>query len=194
MRPDRPETLAAKVAAALDRIARAERVLRQAAATEAGLTPLQVDLLATIADGQPPSPYVSALAAELGVTQPTLTESARAAEAKGLVERHPDPDDARRSVLGITPQGREVVGRTRRVDHHLIDAIAALPQATQERALEILLEVIASLVDRGAITVARTCLTCTYHRLDGSTHHCTLLNADLPVAELRVNCPEHLAM
>ena len=73
----------------------------------------------------------------------------------------------------------------------LAEAIGQLPQQVQEATLEALLTVIARLVDDGTITVARTCITCRFHRHDGVSHHCNLLGIDLPTRELRVNCPEH---
>lgn len=193
MKPDRPAGLAAKVAAALDRLARARRIHRQAIATDHGLTPLQVELLVAIADGPPPAPLVGLLATELGVAQPTVTDSLRALERKGLVARHRDATDARRAPARLTATGRAVVREVARGDADLADAIEALPVATQTGTLETLLGLIAHLVDTGAITVARTCLTCRHHEHDGVTHRCTLLGAALTPAELRVNCPEHAA-
>lgn len=193
MKPDRPAPLASKVATALDRLARARRIQRQAIATRQGVTPLQVELLTTLADGPPPPPLVGMLATEIGVAQPTITDSLRALERKGLVERHLDSDDARRTATRLTGAGRALVRDARAADADLVAAIGALPPGEQAVLLETLLGLIGRLVESGAITVARTCLTCRHHEYDGVTHHCTLLAADLAPAELRVNCPEHAA-
>lgn len=106
---DRPAALAARVGAALERLGRARRIHRQGVATAHGLTPLQLDLLATLADGPPPLPYVGELAAELGVAQPTVTDSLNALVRKGLVRRRRDDADARRSLLTLTRGGDRVV-------------------------------------------------------------------------------------
>lgn len=188
---DRPEGLAAKVAAALDRLGRARRISRQAVATAHGLTPLQLDLLATLADGSPPPPHVGALAAEVGVAQPTATDAVNALARKGLVGRRPDPTDARRSLLTLTRSGSRAVDELRRVDAEIAGAVDALAPAVQAATLEALLTILAGLVDTGAVTVARTCLTCRHHRRSGDAHHCTLLERDLPTGDLRVNCPDH---
>lgn len=187
MSTDRPEPLAARVAAALDRIARARRVHRQAVATRHGLTSLQVELLTTIADGPPPPPQVGLLAVEVGVAQPTATDSVRALERKGLVER----GGGRRSALELTAAGRLLVDDLVLADQGLTRVIEALPIAVQAATLEVLLTLIAQLAVTGAVTVSRTCLTCRFHAHDGASHHCTLLGADLPPADLRVNCPDH---
>lgn len=191
MSADRPEALPGKIAAALDRLARGQRAHRQAVATRHGLTPLQLDVLGALRDGPPPEPLVGLLATELGVAQPTVTDSVRALERKGLVRRHRDAHDGRRAALTLTAAGHRLASDLDVVDDALVHAAGALPLAVQEAVFEALLALIAHLVDTGAITVARTCLTCRYHHHDGSTHRCALLDVDLPRGELRVNCPEH---
>lgn len=188
---DRPPELAAKVAAAIDRLARSQRARRQAIAAERGLTPLQVDLLVTLAAGEPPRPLVGHLAAELGVTQPTVTDSLRALERKALVARGSDPGDARRTAVALTAAGREVAREVEAAGDDLVAAIAELEKGTQGAMLDGLLRIIAGLVERGAITVARTCLTCRFHEVRSGTDHCTLLGMAVAQEDLRVNCPEH---
>lgn len=183
--------LAARVVAALDRLAHARRAQRQSFATDNGLTLLQVDVLTMLSDGPPPQPLVGSLANEIGVSQPTVTDSVRALERKGLIRRDCDPADARRVLITLTPDGRHLVERSRAAEQAFVAAVDALPAVAQERAFEALLGVIANLVADGTISVARTCLTCRFHRHDGAIHHCTLLRADLPVRDLRVNCREH---
>lgn len=189
---DRPDDLPAKVVAALDRLTRAQRAHRQAIAEQQGLSPLQIEVLRTLANGTPPEPVVGQLAAELAVRQPTVTDSVRALERKGLLERRQDPADARRTRLALTPAGARAVATVASSDEALLEAVARLGTDVQEATLTSLLGLIATMVEAGAITVARTCLTCRFHEQPGPTrHHCTLLEIDLPPAQLRVNCPEH---
>jgi DNA-binding MarR family transcriptional regulator len=188
---DRPGDLPGKIVAALDRLARARRAGRQALATGRGLTPLQIDLLSVLAGGPPPAALVGLLAREVGVSQPTVTDSLRALENKGLVRRDADPRDSRRTMVALTTTGHQLAADLADTDDALAEVIGRLPQDVQEATLESLLTLIARLVDNGTITVARTCITCRFHRHDGTTHHCNLLGIDLPTRELRVNCPEH---
>ena len=58
--------------------------------------------------------------------------------------------------------------------------------------LEGALTMIAHLVEDGTLSVARTCLTCRFHRRDADgVHHCVLLGLPLARSDLRVDCPEH---
>ena len=50
------------------------------------------------------------LACRLGVEPPTVTKMLRRLENFGLVERHPDPADARSFRAHLTPEGRALEG------------------------------------------------------------------------------------
>jgi DNA-binding MarR family transcriptional regulator len=44
-------------------------------------------------------------------------------QAAGLIERQPDPDDARATFASITPEGRALVRKTRRRHHPFLQQI-----------------------------------------------------------------------
>ncbi|MGW4241253.1 MarR family winged helix-turn-helix transcriptional regulator [Nocardia sp. NPDC004722] len=181
-----------KVVAALDRIARGVRAHRQAIASRTGLTPLQLELLRTLAEGPPPEPLTGLLATELGVSQPTVSDSLLALERKGHVARQPAPGDRRRSAIVLTGAGAELAAEIRSADEVLRACVAELPSADQDRTLATLLDLIGGLLHAGVVQVARTCTTCRFYRPGASgTAHCELLRQPLPPRDLRVNCPEH---
>ena len=189
---DRPADLPGKIVSALDRLARGQRRHRQAVASEHGLTPLQLELVMTLAAGPPPDPRVGLLARELNVTQPTVTDALLALERKRLLTRHSEASDRRLTTVALTAAGVRLVDALSGADQRLHDELAALDRSAQETTLEVLLTLIGHLVDTGIVDVARTCFTCRYHeQVEGRGHHCTLLDVDLPPAELRVNCPDH---
>lgn len=86
-------------------------VMTQAYATH-GLTRADFDVLATLRRSGPPyrlSP--TALARSMMVTSGGMTGRLRRLEEEGLVERVPDPRDARASAAQLTPLGVERIGR-----------------------------------------------------------------------------------
>lgn len=191
MSTEQPElAVAAKIVAAVDRIARGVRAHRQTVAAAAGISVLQSELLRVLARGHPPA-YAGSLALELGVSQPTASDSLAALVRKRYVARATNPTDRRRTEFVLTDAGAELATELDRADSVLVAATARLPEPDQERTLRLLLELIGGLLDGGVLAVARTCPTCRFFEESGSGARCALLGTALPVREFRVDCPEH---
>jgi DNA-binding MarR family transcriptional regulator len=73
----------------------------------AGLNSLEWRVLATLSDSEPQT--VGALALEVLAKQPTLTKALDRLAGQGWLERLPDADDARRSRVALTDDGRRKV-------------------------------------------------------------------------------------
>ena len=189
--PGRPGDVPAKVVDALDRIARGVRAHRQRVATRAGLTPLQAELLRTLAEGPPPDALAGRLALELGVSQPTVSDSLVALERKGHVRRGPSAPDRRRSPVTLTESGTRLAAELREADDVLRAGVATLPAEDQAVALQVVLGLIGGLLDHGVLGLARTCPSCRFFGTDGDVARCDLLRVRLSPEDLRVNCPEH---
>lgn len=181
-----------RLLAAIDRLARARRAFTQEVATAAGLSPLQADLLALLAADPPPEHRAADLARELDVRAATIADALRALHRKGLVTERVDPADGRRKILGLTARGRRLAAQVARARQSITNALAELPEEVARAGLLAVLEMIAVLHRHGIVTVDRSCLTCRFRRLDGSAvGYCTLLDAPLTPATVRVDCPEH---
>ncbi|TMR41709.1 MarR family winged helix-turn-helix transcriptional regulator [Actinomadura geliboluensis] len=185
------QDVAGKTVDAIDRLTVAYRAFSQQVAGAEGLSPLQLQVLTTLASGPPPAAHVDALHRELQVAQPTVSDAVKSLTLKGLVSRERDPADRRRHRLSLTPSGRNTADAvaTRRAE--LVSLVDALPADARASVLNALLLLIAHLHSVGVITVARTCLTCRFHEAVDGGHYCSLLNARLEQADLRVDCPEH---
>lgn len=93
-------------------IVRTARRLRQEAAAEtSGLTPTSVAALATIERHGPMTP--SEIAEIERVKRPTITRTLGCLEREGLIDRAPDPQDGRSSLVSINGAGRERLRRLR---------------------------------------------------------------------------------
>lgn len=78
---------------------------------------------------------VSALAAADGCSQPTMTGTVTGLVEKDLLQREPHPDDARSSLLSMTPAGHRVLSDVRRTNADLIaERIAASGRTPEELA------------------------------------------------------------
>ena len=119
-------------------IARTARRLRQEAGSE--LSPSQAAALATIDRHGPLTP--SELADRERIKRPTATRVIAWLEEAGLVDRTPDPQDGRSSLVTLTPAGRVLLDRVRaRKDVYLAQRLRELDpeeRATLDRAAAIL--------------------------------------------------------
>lgn len=81
----------------------------------------------------------SALAREVQITAQAMGATLSALRSRGLVERHPDPDDGRRMVLSVTEAGLQALKDKRNARADLI-ARALTSSAFTQAELELLAE------------------------------------------------------
>jgi DNA-binding MarR family transcriptional regulator len=186
-----------KIVAALERLAQALRVLLWEEAKAYGASPIQLQILLYLQHAPPARCRVRALAQEFDLTPPTISDAVASLAAKGLLQRAPWPADRRGTVLQPTPAGRELASALTRWTDAVQAALATFSAEEKLVALGFLLRLIAALQQAGVITVARLCLTCRFFQPNvypdpQAPHHCGLLDRPLPLAALRVDCPDHV--
>jgi DNA-binding MarR family transcriptional regulator len=184
-----------RLGAALDRMGHVTRTMLARQAYAEGVSGLQFQLLLRL-QATAVRPRVSDLAAELDVSQATVSDALSAMRRKGLVAREQDPADRRATVFTLTDDGERLSARLARWDAPLTSALARLDRADKGAALHLVLGLVADLHREGVVGVARTCLTCRF--FDDATHpddpdpfRCTLLDVAFDDTALRVDCQEH---
>lgn len=180
-----------KYVAAIERLGRALRVARQQLATNHKVSLLQLQLIERLADGRPRR--IGALADEFDVTQPTISDALTVLETKATVQRRPDPDDGRATVVSLTKTGTALAANLAEELAPLLDASRVSTDADQATALAVTLEEIRRLQANGTITVNRSCPSCQHYREPdkNGNGHCLLLDEQLQTRDLRVDCVEH---
>jgi DNA-binding MarR family transcriptional regulator len=187
------EDVPGKITAALERLGQALRVLAREEAQRQGLSPIGLQLVLRLADPDDPG-RPGRLAREFRVSPASLSDSLRALERKGLVERRRHGNDRRGFSFRLTAAGRRLARRLEPLASPVRAAAAALPAEEQLTLMLALYELIADLQRRGVITVARMCVTCRHFRAHAhgtNAHHCALLDLPLAQSSLRIDCPEH---
>lgn len=81
--------------------------------------PARMRMLDALAEAAHPL-SVSDLAAAIGVDQPRASRLVQQGVELGLVAREADPDDARRTRIALTAQGREIAERMRGQRHQSV--------------------------------------------------------------------------
>lgn len=167
-------------------------------AADSGLSPTQLALIMLMASRPAESLRMGDLARELGVSQPTITDSVAALLSKRLVRKMADPDDQRAVRVGLTKAGLSRADNQPALNNSVLDAIAELGEPAQEQLLVLLSALIRSLQETGTIAPQRQCVTCQHFRPFVHTdarqpHHCAFVNAAFGSAELRFQCADHEA-
>ncbi|WP_250292209.1 MarR family winged helix-turn-helix transcriptional regulator [Frankia sp. CiP1_Cm_nod1] len=194
---ERHPGLDAKIVAALDRIGGALQVLARRAAEAHDLSPTQLRVLVRLHAGPPPPARTSALARELDVTDPTVSDALQALRRKGLVERERDPDDRRHYRLHLTADGRRTARAVSRWTAPVEAATSRIDRPDGEQLLAALLDVLERMHSEHLISVTRACTTCHHfepavRRARPAVHRCTFFDHRLGPSDIRVDCPEHV--
>lgn len=183
-----------KLVAAIDRLGHALRIQMAHVARAHGLTLTQLQLLLRLRTDPPERRRVGALAGELDVTLPTVSDAITALERKGMVDRSADPQDGRGVRIVLTSHGHQIADSADSWQVRAQYLLRSVSEPDKERALGFLLGLLAELHREGFLTVARMCPTCRYFRPDEAeapVHRCVMLDLSLGPADLRVDCPDH---
>ena len=89
---------------------------------------------------------IAALQARLARAQATTSQLVSRLERRGLVERHGDPTDRRRTLVVLSRRGRRHLDQLERIRREgFAEVVGVLPPAVQRRLLEALRATVAAL-------------------------------------------------
>ncbi len=183
-----------QLALGLDRLAELLRAQAWKQLGESGLNPTQQAVLRQLA-AQPVGLRLSQLAAALGVSAASLSDTVSALERRGDVTRRADPDDGRASRIRLAAAGRRRLARLAREDSAAATLVAALTPSQQGELLRLLQLMIRQAQDSGLASGFRTCLGCRFfqpfaHAGSERPHHCGFVDRPFGHGELRIDCAE----
>ena len=163
---------------------------------QAGLGPLQRQVLTLLRSKADHSAQVSAIAQELVVRLPTASEAVATLERKRLVKRFRSHRDGRIVNVELTARGARACAPVVGIPNLLAEATSALTSTEQVAFLKGLMKVIRTLQQQGEISVARMCVSCRFFRPHqyaeaAQPHHCDYVNAPIGDHALRLDCAEY---
>lgn len=135
------------------------------------------------------------IAARLGVSPASLSESLKAMEGKRWIRRTPDPVDARAARVRLTAAGSRMAAQLQRSDRGMGPLVEALGEADIGALLRVTQLLVDEAQEQGLATGLRTCLGCEFFRPFASgrrdaPHVCAFVDKPFGDAELRVDCAE----
>lgn len=140
--PRLPEELVASSVFLLKRLGFAAKHRALDAYEQAGLSPYHHGILVVLDQGVPETQ--AAIADQLGYDRGTLVGLLDELEEQGLVERRRDPEDRRRHLVRLTPDGKRALARLRALARRVEDDFLAALDAEQRAALHELLLLLAA--------------------------------------------------
>jgi DNA-binding MarR family transcriptional regulator len=182
-----------KIVAALEKISEVFRVLLWTEAKEHKLSPIQMQLLIFIKyHNSDKQRRIASMAREFNMTKATISDSIKVLEQKGLIERADDLLDSRSFNFSLTDKGVKLTGMIENFTKPLDGAIATLSPQQKNEFLVSVLDLIFRLNQNGIISTQRMCYNCYYYNGDRKqAHFCNLMQKELAIDELRIECPEH---
>lgn len=182
-----------KIVASLERIAQAFRVLLWQESKEFSLSPIQVQVLIFLLYHSEEKRKVSYLAYEFNMTKATISDTIKTLEQKNLITKEYEQHDTRSYIIHLTKKGKGIADKTSFFTKEIRTPIDKLHQDDKENLLLSLLNIIRHLNKSEVITTQRMCMSCSYYQPSdkGQKHFCKLLNQNLHVTDLRIDCTEH---
>jgi DNA-binding MarR family transcriptional regulator len=193
--PSVPKSLPLRIHEGLQRVAAALRTDDWVSARAAGVNPTQFAIMAVL-EGRPNGMSVRDVALQLGVSQPSATDSISALERKGLLFKTTAPDDRRSTRVILTEHGQTSLATAHATRSVAEQASKALHPRQQQDLLVSLITMIRHLQETGVIPIQRMCVNCRYfrpyaHADAAQPHHCSFVDAAFGQHDLRVDCREH---
>ncbi len=185
------KTMDGKIVAALERIAEAFRVLLWEKAKVIKLSPIQIQILIFIKYHSPEFCTVNYLAEEFNMSAPTISDAVRVLIQKKLLKKIPSTKDKRKVHLHLTHKGEKVILETGSFIEPLINSISILNRFEKATLLSSLLQIIKDLNSKEIVITQRMCFTCVHLQKENGKFYCNLLEMNLKLKDLRIDCPEH---
>lgn len=184
-----------RIVAALERISMVFRVLLWNEGKKQSLSPIQIQILIYLLNHGLEKRKVSYLAQEFNLTKATISDAIKSLEQKELIFKESEPTDTRSYAIHLTQKGSETALQASIFANEMLTPVEKLDDAHKEALLSGLLQIIHHFNLDGTISVQRMCHTCLYYKpgFNGTKHYCGLINKELAVYELRIDCPEHIS-
>lgn len=175
----------------LERIGGLLRAESRSLLAEYGLPPVQFEALYYLSICNRYSDIPKGVTEYLGQTKGTVSQSLKALESKGYIEKKPDTEDRRVVHLVVTSQGQKLLKKL-----NPLPVISQYSSQVDSKTIELLTYSLKSLLKQlQAINQRRSfgqCKTCVHHISHGQgEYQCGLTKEPLKEFEIELICREH---
>lgn len=183
-----------KIIAAFERISQGLRTLSWNTGKEIQLNPVQIQLIIYLLKHDQQKNTVTQLAKEFNVSKASISDTITALAKKDLVSRLQAGFDSRNVSIVLTSSGRLMAVQADAYANTLLVAMERIPVKDREHLFGTLGDIILALHQAGVFPVQRMCQTCQFHEIKDNAHYCNLLDQQLSVTALQIDCNEHVSL
>lgn len=183
-----------KIVVLFEKISEAMRVMLWESSKKHNLSPIQIQVLIFILFHKEEYCQISYLAQEFNLTKATISDSVKNLIEKGLVKKIINEKDKRSYTLKLTSKGKKIAEDTSFFANTIKNPISVLNLESKELLFQSLTQIVSNLNQQEVISVQRMCFSCVNYVLKDEKHFCNLLNQELHSKEIRIDCPEHVAV
>ncbi len=174
----------------IERLGGLIRAAVRACAAEHGLQPVHIEILRYLSRCNRFSDTPQAIAAYLGTTKGSISQSIQRLEARRLVAKRADPDDRRRVHVRPTAHARELLDACRLPDA-LREAAGRLDAELLASTAAVLTRLLRELQLGAGRRTFGQCRTCRHLQQEGMQYRCGLTGEPLTAPETESICYEH---
>lgn len=182
-----------KIIISLERISQAFKMLLWEESKKYSLSPIQIQILIFLLYHHPQKRKVSYLAREFNLSKATISSTIKTLDQKQLIQKEFEEFDSRSFVINLTERGKEIAQNTAGFTKKMHAPLHQMDQDKKEDFLLNLYNIIDHLRKSGVISIQRMCSSCLYYKKtdQGNIHFCKLLNQELKITDLKLDCPEY---
>ncbi|WP_220761567.1 MarR family winged helix-turn-helix transcriptional regulator [Flavobacterium sp. UMI-01] len=179
-----------KIVAGLERISQVFKTLLWEKSKAFNLSPIQIQLLIFIQHHASNQCTVSYLAQEFNISKPTVSETIKILEQKKYIQKVVDAVDTRSYRVILTARGEEIVFETESFTNPLTEIVSQSSIEDKITLWKNISSMILQLNKMNIITIQRSCYNCHYFSNENDKPFCGLLNQELEVEAIRMDCGE----
>ncbi len=182
-----------KIAAAMERLFTAYRILLWDRVKESNLSPLQLQFIIFLKDKPDNCRNVTSLALEFGLSKATVSQAVSSLRQKKIVSEVKSLKDRRSAILHLTPKGKKLATDLEIWNRPIQKILTSFPAKEKAKVFSFFIKLIEALRKEGIIKVAKMCVSCAnfrknYFRGRSKPHFCSLTERAVGEAELNIDC------
>jgi DNA-binding MarR family transcriptional regulator len=179
-----------KIVIGFERISQVFKTLLIEESQQYNLSPIQIQFLIFINYHSENKSTIGYLSKEFNLSKPTVSETIKTLEKKKYIIKVNDKDDTRSYFIKITDLGKITVQLTEQYTNPLLHIIFNIDEANKVMLWQNITNIITELNTIQLINPHRTCTNCRFYSQNNNKRYCALLNQELKMKDIRIDCPE----